>query len=148
MQIIRTFRNLTRFFQLVSSHINVKKNNGFLVKYNSSDFSFFGEDNEIILKYKGENIGGFKYCQLPGCCGVMLLYNVRIRFDFQNKGIGTQVFKIVEKIAEEKNFTILMCTDVVGRTSERIIEKLGWHHIFSFVNKKTENHINISIKKL
>lgn len=96
----------------------------------------------------GREIGSFKMIEFPGCCGICILYNVRVHDKYQKRGIGTQIFKKAEDMAKQFGYSKIMCTDVLGRPSDDIITKLGWKHINIFLNTRTNNNVNISIKEI
>lgn len=97
-----------------------------------------------IIEENGDKLAEFKLMQFPGCCGILILYNVYVFFPNQKKGIGTEIFKFAKEIAKELNYSKLICTDVVGKPSEKILLNIGFKHINTFVNQKTTNTVNIS----
>lgn len=55
---------------------------------------------------------------------------------------------MAENIAESLGYSKIICTDVLEAPSDNIITKLGWEHIDTFLNVRTNNEVNISIKKI
>lgn len=99
----------------------------------------------FVLKNGKKEIGEFKLIQLPGCCGVCVLFNVEVRYSEQNKGIGKILFKKAVEIAREMKYTTLICTTVDDCVSTKIVKKQEWTKIYDFINKKTENKVNLNI---
>lgn len=91
----------------------------------------------------------FSLKELPGCCGVLISYHVRVAKRFQNKGINSYLQEVRERIARHNNYTTLMCTTTKDNKAEiHILEKYGWNMVHSFKNKRTGNVVLTYIKVL
>lgn len=81
--------------------------------------------------------------QLPGCCGVLVsngAYSFR-----QKRGLGTLMARLRLDIAKSFGYTTLLCTDIQDNVPQRkILAKLGYNDLFSFVNRRTNNKVAIS----
>lgn len=102
----------------------------------------------ILDEDKKNVIGSYKIVQFPGCCGILILYNVQVEETFRRKGIGKLIFSEVERIAKECNFSLIVCTYIDECISSKIIDSLNWKKVFHFRNKITNNMVNIAIKQL
>lgn len=129
-------------------YINIFFNKAIILKEPTDICNIFYPTTFQIKDRYNNKIGEFKMVEFPGCCGICILYNVIVHQKYQKKGIGTEIFKKAEQIASKFGYSKIMCTDVLERPSDNIITKLGWKHIDIFVNTRTNNEVNISIKKI
>jgi len=113
------------------------------VNLNKKMFELTHEENIIVLENNDkEEIGYFKMAQLPGCCGVVCLYNVNISLPYRNQGIGKEIFQYAKKLAQYNKYSILLCT-TSSKISEKIVFDADWKPIDIFVNNKTGNTVKI-----
>jgi len=114
---------------------------------------------DIILKNKVKSKSGkFEYdvhvCrfylkELPGCCGILVSYNMIVFNQFRNKGIASFLQVIKEDIAKENRFSTLMCTTIKTNELENsLLEKTGWSRINMFNNARTSHDVIIWTKNI
>ncbi len=102
-----------------------------------------------IIGEKDKEITQFKLGQLHGCCGVCVSFNVSVNEKFRKKGINILGNKLRQEIARLCDYTVILCTDVDGNLAqERTLLREGWQKVFYFINNRTKNKVNISIKHL
>ena len=113
------------------------------ISFNEKMLELTHEENIIVLENKDkEEIGYFKMGQLPGCCGVVCLYNVNVHLAFRQQGIGKEIFQYAKKLAKYNKYSILLCT-TSSKISEKIVFEADWKPIDIFVNNKTGNTVKI-----
>ena len=94
-------------------------------------------------------VATFNLNQLHGCCGVCISHYASVDVYFKKRGVGTLLNTLRKEIAKQQGFTVMLCTDIDTNTPNRkILQKNGWKDIFSFVNKRTKNKVNISVVEL
>lgn len=102
-----------------------------------------------IVDDKDNIITSFKLGQLHGCCGVCVSFNTDVSEKFRKKGINKIGNKLRQEIARVCGYTVLLCTDVESNVPQRkTLETEGWQKLFTFVNSRTNNQVNISVKHL
>ncbi len=102
-----------------------------------------------IVDDKNNTITSFKLGQLHGCCGVCVSFNADVNEKFRKKGVNKLGNKLRQEIARVCGYAVLLCTDVEGNVpQQKTLEKEGWQKLFAFVNNRTNNKVNISIKHL
>ena len=110
-------------------------------------------DNEFTLATYGAGkyvkISHFSIKELPGCCGVAVLYHCSVATDFQSKGLGSLLLQLREESACKAGYSFAQATVVKENKAERaILEKLGWKELASFTNRFTRNGIIVYGKSL
>lgn len=94
-------------------------------------------------------MAGWKFYELPHCCGILISCNASVHTDFVNKGVGSFLNTFREDIATHLGYPLLLCTDIASNKKQRaILKKNNWEDIYKFVNSRTKNTIYISVKKL
>lgn len=128
---------------LDNKYVTLTHNNFIYIKDNPSGLKF------KIVNIKSELISSFKLIQMINCCGICVSTSVFVSDDYRNKGINTVLNNFRIDIAKELEYGILLCTDVSHNIAEvKTLNKNGWEHIYNFKNPRTDNKINISVKKL
>lgn len=118
----------------------------YLVKDES--FSSFDIVNHDIHKDK-LFVGGFELAEMPGCCGIAVLYHVFICVDYRNKGFGQRLTRLQKLISSYKNYTVMVCTDKISNTPQRtVLKKFGFIPQFSFRNRRTNNLVEFRASNL
>lgn len=94
-------------------------------------------------------MAGWKFYEMPHCCGILVSCNASVHVDFVNKGVGTFLNTFREDVATHLGYPLLLCTDIASNTKQRaILKKNNWEDIYKFVNSRTKNTVYISVKKL
>jgi hypothetical protein len=94
-------------------------------------------------------IAGFNLMQMPACCGICVLTGSYVNYDFRSRGIATLLGQLQRDIATWNGFTVLLCTDVATNTPQKkVLSRNGWFDIWRFQNKRTDNHVDISVTDL
>ena len=110
--------------------------------------------NTITVKRKRESpfrqeVVSFSLKELPGCCGVLVSYNVRVCRELRNKGINSFLQGIRQEIAKHNGYTMLLCTTTSENHQEiHILKKYGWKRAKNFVNARTGNKVLIFTKTI
>ena len=87
--------------------------------------------------------------QLPGCCGVVVSHNSYIARDLRGYGLGDYFHKERLKSAKAQGYSCIMATTVSTNLAEiHILEKNGWKKVHEFVNKRTNNTVQVWIKDI
>lgn len=103
----------------------------------------------LIKTCNGENISVFRLLQMPGCCGICISTQNFIFDDFRGKGLNNIFNKFRMNVAKYLGYTILLCTDLHdNEPQKKTLVKNGWKDIYSFINDRTGNLLDISIVKL
>lgn len=122
--------------------------------YNANDFylrktSYEGGAQIQLADDKGDQIARFNLMQMPACCGICVLTNSAVSFRYQNKGVATLLGQLQRDIATWNGFTVLLCTDVATNVAQKkVLLRNGWFDIWRFQNKRTDNHVDISVTNL
>ncbi|MFC4892686.1 GNAT family N-acetyltransferase [Pseudofrancisella aestuarii] len=95
--------------------------------YASKDPAF-----EIINSALSGLYNGISFEEKPGVN--FSIYALGVSSEFQNKGIASNLFKISEQIAIEKNFSVIL-TDATSPGTKKIAEKLNYTAINKFSYK-------------
>jgi hypothetical protein len=148
--------NETANVQLFSSHNGkITPANVEFIKNGGENIFILYDINEIEAPKAWREFVGFRYIatfrmsQLNGCCGVCVSYNVQTSEAYRGRGIGKLLNQLRVQIADYLDYTVLLCTDVQQNTAQRkIIAKNSWKDIHTFVNKRTNNTVNISVINL
>ena len=136
------------------SHISLRE---YLVDHSSDEGEFtvyfirnkdFNTLDEKVSHDTHKNkifIGKFCLIQLPGCCGICVLYHCMIDSDLRGNKFGQYMMKLEKIIAIEKDFTVMICTDVIKNIPQKtILKKFGFTSRFTFQNKKkTKNYVEL-----
>ena len=97
----------------------------------------------LIQKNKGINVATFNFAQLPGCCGVGVLYYISPRGTKETAIKWAKlVITTVEKAAFKAGFGSLMLSQKSDSSINEILEDRGYVWT-SFRNGKTDNFIRI-----
>lgn len=117
-----------------------------------SDLSYVKDHDGLFINISDKDnmpISSFCLMQMPGCCGICISYNSLIFPKYQGKGIGTLLNQFRIDIADYLGYTTLLCTDREENIPQKkILAKNGWKDVHSFVNKRTNNLVNITIKDI
>jgi len=98
------------------------------------------------VRIKRKIISTFRLYQLPHCCAIALSCNTVVCTGFKNKGIGTVLNSFRQELCSLLKYSTLMCTDIETNLHQRkILQKNGWKDIHSVINKRTANHVYISV---
>lgn len=82
--------------------------------------------------------------EMPGCCGILISTGVRVEESFRRKGVNTLVNKYRIEMAKALNYGLLLCTDVDHNKAQiKTLNRNKWNKLFSFINPKTNNKVNI-----
>lgn len=106
------------------------------------------EETRFLVVSEKSTIGYFYLEQLPGCCGVIVLFNMSVGA-LTRLGIGTLLNELAKEIAKVHGYTVMLATDKhVNIPQRKILAKNNWKDIHQFRNKRTENVIDISVVDL
>lgn len=134
-------------------------NNFKFVKMNVTDTNIDNTGSKIGRIYniigKSPNLGDmcvatFSLYDLPGCCGVLVSTATHVAF--HNKGIGTWLQKVKERLAVGAGYSLLLCTHKYSSSKDnaqtKLMNRAGWKEALTFLNKRTANHIVLRTKLL
>jgi hypothetical protein len=94
-------------------------------------------------------ITGWAMHQFPGCCAFCISSGVYVSGLYRNKGVNKIANRLRQALAKADGYTALICTDVDDNEPERrTLAANNWQDIFTTVNRRTGNRVNISIKML
>lgn len=101
--------------------------------------------------YRGHSepreIAKINLCQLPGCCGVCMLYHMYVHT--QRKGIGTLLLQCQMEAAKTAGYTWMQCTTIKGMESmEKMLNRAGFEVMTTFTSQRTRNDIKVWGKNL
>lgn len=103
----------------------------------------------LIQKNKGINVATFNFAQLPGCCGVGVLYYISPRGDKETATKWTAlVLDTVETAAKRAGYGALMLSQKTGSTITSVLTARGYTTTERFRNAKTNNLLEVFIKDL
>jgi ribosomal protein S18 acetylase RimI-like enzyme len=109
----------------------------------------FKVDHRYMIHLREELIASFKIKQLPGQCGIAMLYNLNVVKKHSKKGIGRELLKNAIKICNEQDYTSVMVT--ILKEDEHVIRLFtenGFELLYQFRNKRTKNAIVVLQKDL
>ena len=102
-----------------------------------------------IIDADGGLIAHFNLMQMPACCGICVLTGSAVSYHYQNKGIATLLGQMQRDVAFWNGFTVLLCTGVATNTAQKkVLSRNGWFDLWRFQNKRTDNHVDISVVDL
>jgi hypothetical protein len=97
-------------------------------------------------------VAKFSFKQLPGCCGVVVLYHAAVYGRFSKKGLGTLLNRMRLEWARSMGYGVALCTDVTNTShpdyEQKILKKNGWSNLYVFKNPRTENKVTMSVINL
>ena len=136
----------------VPCKLTVYYNNAY-IDINNNSFYYTkdseGVDFRLAIVSSNRTISHFKLVQFPGCCGICVSTGAMVVENYKNKGIGTLLNKFRQDVARHQGYTILMCTDLDNNVPQKkILDHQGFQHIYQFINKRTNNLLNVSLLKL
>lgn len=100
------------------------------------------------MRYANE-YGVCKLTELPGCSQIVVSNNAFIRPQHRGQGKGFANHLLRLERAEKLGYDVIMCTVVSTNVPEiRILEKAKWEKLFEFKSSKTENMVQLWIKRL
>jgi len=96
----------------------------------------------ITKKNKEKNlVASINLEQFPSCCGAAVISNLWVSFDCRRSGIGTLVSQIALHLAHEKEYGLVLATDILEHNdSVKIAKRLGTL-VKTFTNPKTTNKL-------
>jgi hypothetical protein len=116
--------------------------------YNVS-FSEKFEAGEYRLILNNQLVSTFELIPMINCCGILVSTRSIVYDKFKNKGIGTILNSFRIDIARAMGYSLLLCTDVDNNDyQQKILLRNGWKNIFSFINQRTSNKVNIHVINL
>jgi len=140
--------NIDNFKQQIVDFFKEKHIN---VNVISEDFESHSKKSEqckisIVLEKKiTEKIVIFELIAMPGCCGIVISTNCWVLHKLRGCCIGQFLHKLRIEIAKHWGYSILMCTDVsTNKIQNHILAKNNWKQLQNFINKRTENSVNIN----
>jgi hypothetical protein len=94
-------------------------------------------------------IANFKLLQMPGCCGMCISTGSIITSNYRNKGLNNILNKFRIELATMCRYSVLVCTDrSLNTPNSKTLIKNGWKKLFSFVNKRTNASVDLSVIEL
>ena len=103
-------------------------------------------EGTYVVKIKEEKIASFELYKLPHCCAILVSCKAYIFEKYRNKRLGTLMNTFRQDIARTLGYSSLMCTDIEQNVNQRkLLKTNGWKDIHSVINKRTKNHVYISI---
>lgn len=99
-----------------------------------------------IIGNNKELIAVFNICELPGCCAFMLSHGSYIYPQYRKLGLGVILNQLRIDVATYLEYSALLCTDIEDNEPQRkILKKNGWQDIYGITNKRTGNHVFLSV---
>lgn len=100
------------------------------------------DGTKFYIKYNDEVIGWCWASQYDGCCGICILYGLKILKEYENKGYGQKLFAYVLRFLQDHNYTVIkLTTNHLTPNMHHIAKKFGFQKSLEFVNKKTDNTV-------
>lgn len=116
------------------------------------DLSYIKDEQGLFMLIKtrtDKNISTFRLLQMPGCCGICISTQNFIFDEFRGRCLNNIFNKFRMNVARHLGYTILLCTDLHdNEPQKKTLVKNGWKDIYSFVNNRTGNLLNISVVQL
>lgn len=120
---------------------------------------YIGEGHYIIKLDKrphnlchSEKVAEFHLAQMPGCCGLCVSYHTYIPIEWRRKGIGTILDKAKKKLAQDMEFSAMICTDAInagyGDDHQKIMKRGKWGKKFSFKNDRTKHMVYVYLRNI
>lgn len=132
---------LLRLRELIGEHVELTMGDGGTYISSLRDAIDF-----YVCTKGGAEVTTFCLRQLPGCCAFVVSYHVSVSSQFRNKGVGKLMNAFRLDIARFLRYTAMLCTDKLDNGPQRsILHKNGFVDIYTCINKKTDNHIAISL---
>lgn len=100
-----------------------------------------------IENHAGAKLASFVIMQLPGCCGVAL--HTKTNFYDKEKyleDISNIILDLKKAFCFYFNYTILFCTDVMGRLNKYFLKEFD--SVFNFRNYNTGNDVDFFVMKI
>jgi len=102
-----------------------------------------------VVKFKDDLVSTFELYQMPHCCGICVSTASNVAKSYQRMGIATCLNALRQDVASLLGYSLLLCTDCDGNEAQRkVLKNNDWKDIFSFINRRTGNKLNISVKKI
>ena len=107
------------------------------------------EIGKYELKIKDEIIASFELHPMINCCGICVSTKSNVSQKYRKKGLGTLLNSIRIDIARYNDYSLLLCTDIeINIPQRKILKANGWKDIYSFINKRTNNKVYLTIINL
>lgn len=91
-------------------------------------------------------VAKFELYPMIHCCGICVSTQAEVRSDMRHKGLGTLLNSMRIDIARYNGYGVLMCTDTEHNVYQRnVLKSNGWKDIYTFINPRTKNTVNISV---
>jgi len=105
----------------------------------------FKYDDAVNVDIKGRYAGHFFAQQLPGCCGVAIVYELTSN----ERGVGRLLLDWVEKSVRAAGYAMIIgTTNNEQERMNKILPLRGWVRHKRFVNARTENECYVWSKRL
>lgn len=86
---------------------------------------------------------------MPGCCGVVVYSAAQIHSPQRGNGLGQHFFSEASQLMEDTGYSCSICTVISSMKSQiHILEKSGWSKVHSFINRRSENEVQIWVKNI
>lgn len=98
----------------------------------------------FMIIHQGKPIATFYLVPMPGCCGIIISTSSYIDAAYRGKGLGTLLNTLRIHMAHYLGYTMVICTDIESNEPQaKILNKNGWQKLLSFVNRRTDNQVNL-----
>jgi len=133
---------VTEVDKILKSKHNLKT-----VSKNNSDMELIeGTVFYLTDSFSEEEIASFKLIEMPGCCGICISTKALVNYRCRRKGIGTLLNRFRKELVQLLGYGVLICTDLEDNDPQKkILDSEGFQHIYSFINPRTKNRLNISV---
>ena len=101
------------------------------------------------MRYSGTADSFYELHDFPRCSQIVVSTNAFVPKRNRGKGYGAYDHMVRVAKAQELGYDLMICT-VAGtnKAEQHILAKNRWKHVHSFVNRVTENVIQIWVKDL
>lgn len=123
----------------------------FVLKITQGGFSQSSSNTNTfeLSTIDGDIIGYFGLSGFHGCCGVCIMSGVYVCNEYRLNNIGYILNELAEKIAKSYNYGAIICINQDrNKAEDKILTNKKWSNLFSFINPKSSNLLNIHIKSL
>lgn len=129
--------------------VEIKKDQYFLLGNNGPYSIDFSATVLVRVITSERTICSFKIGTLYTCCGIAVASNFNINYPYNNHDLYKFFNKLKEDLCKVWGYSTILCTERDhNKVHKKLMKRNKYKIINSFTNIRTENKINIFIKKI